>query len=56
MKPRWKTNAAGTYTCVIVHREVLQNVKADGRQSLGLDSNQADIGSGIGTKTPANRL
>ena len=51
-----RTNAAGTYTCVIVHREVSHNVKVDSRQFLGLDSNQADASSEIGTKIPAKRL
>ena len=50
------TNEAGTYTCVIVHLRVSQNVKADGRQSLGLGSNEEGIGSGLGTPKPANRL
>ena len=43
------TNEAGTYTCVIVHREVLQNMKAGSRESLGLGSNAKGIGGTFGT-------
>lgn len=39
---------AGTYTCVIVHREVLQNMKAGSRESLSLGSNAEGIGGTIG--------
>ena len=50
------TNEAGTYTCVIVHLRVSQNVKVNGRQSLGLGSKIEDSGSEIDTLKPANRL
>ena len=39
------TNEAGTYTCVIVHREVLQNVQVGSRESSGLGSNARDLAS-----------
>jgi len=39
-----KGNEAETYTCVIVHREVLQNMKADSRESLSLGSNAEGMG------------
>ena len=54
--PARRTNEAGTYTCVIVQREVLQNMKAGSRESLGLGSNAKGIGGTIGALSEPKRL